>query len=134
MRPSLAVPSCSSNGRPPTRRVLACARDTASASGAVRVRGMHVLEGKIAVGTAEAIFIPRISRIPGSVQRWQLSSEVALTGASIYSAALQNNPKNRPNVGRRSMLPSPALAQRSDLTTYSMYRTSYVPYRYGSAQ
>lgn len=37
-------------------------------------------------------------RIPGSVQRWQLSSDVALTGASIYSAALQNSPKNRPNV------------------------------------
>lgn len=59
-------------------------------------------KGKIAVGRAEAIFVLRISRMAqGSVQRWQLSPEFALTGASIYSAALQNNPKNRPNAYRR---------------------------------
>jgi hypothetical protein len=135
MRPSLQWPSCSPNGRRPTRRV----ETPRGRSGTARVRGyaLHVLEGKIAVGRAEAIFILRISRIPGSDQRWQLSSEVALTGASIYSAALQNNPKNRPNDCRLFMLPSPAAGPR-DVRSYHVqqYRTGlhsraayYVPSR-----
>jgi hypothetical protein len=117
---------------PPARRCT-----TAESKGTARVRGMS-LEGRRLQWEERRRSSSFVSpRIPGSVQRWQLSSEVALTGASIYSAALQNNPKNRPNDCRLFMLPSPAAGPR-DVRSYHVqqYRTGlhsraayYVPSR-----